>query len=192
VSPVKPFGKAGRRPRGLTPLLVASLALVGAAPLVCAAAWPLARRVPTLARNPFLLPAFLGFLAFFAVAAALWFKRRPSPRGPGQSSRAGLLFSRLLLGALLGVAPALLCAFCYSPLLTALNGLGSGSETVEHALVARDGAGFVLSGPHWRDGARWIPGDVPKNLAPGSLARLRVRSGLFVDWVQSVEYTVLP
>lgn len=171
--------------------------------LWCAAfpAWllcrPAARRSPTLAEDPFFWPAVVGFAAFYAVALALWLRRRPSPRPPGSSSRAGLLVSRILLCLLLSAPLGLVSAFLYEPAFEVANGLGAlGGRTVEHAMVGRHDDTWILHSPYWLEGFHWKvrdPGSLPPDLTVGSVARITLRTGLLgARRIETIEYTVLP
>ena len=93
----KPFGKAVRRRLGLTKAMRLTVALWGAAIpafLFCGLG---SSSYPTLVKRPFFWPSVFGFGLFYAVSLALWLRRRPSPRGPWESSRFKLFLGRFLL-----------------------------------------------------------------------------------------------
>jgi len=193
----RPFGKPVHHGWSLTRGVRLSIALWGAAIpayLLCAGE---SKAYPTVADRPFFWPAAVVLTLFYALTLALWLKRRPSPRPPGASSSTGLFISRFLVALLLAFPAGLVTSFLYGPALALANGLGShGAPTVEHALVDRQASGWVLDSPYWEPGFRWPianSSSLPKDLAPGSLARLKVRRGLLgARWVESVEYVVLP
>jgi hypothetical protein len=138
-----------------------------------------------------------GFAFFYAVALALWLRRRPSPRAPGTSSRTGLFISRFLLCLLLSFPLGIVSAFLYEPALEVANGISSlGPRIVEHAMVDRHGDQWVLDNPYWQASFQWNvrePSALPPGLTVGSLAKITLRTGLLgARWIESVEYTVLP
>ncbi|HVR86573.1 MAG TPA: hypothetical protein VMU54_19780 [Planctomycetota bacterium] len=193
----KPFGKPLHHGRGLTKGLRLTISLWCAAFPAWLVCRPAAKRYPTLAEDPFFWPALFGFAVFYAVALALWLRRRPSPRAPGTSSRAGLFISRFLLCLLLSVPLGMASAILYEPALEVANGISSlGPRIVEHALVDRHGDHWVLDNPYWQAGFQWSvrdPSALPPGLTVGSLAKITLRTGLLgARWIESVEYTVLP
>ena len=193
----KPFGKTVHHGRGLTKGLRLSIALwVAAFPawLLCR---PAAQRVPTLASDPFFWPAVLGFIVFYAAAFAFWFRRRPSPRAPGTSTRTGLFISRFLLSLLLAVPLSFVSALLYEPAFELANGLtGNSAPSVEYAMVDKRDGRWVLDNPYWQHDFQWTPpasSAIPGDLTVGSLAKLKLRTGLLgARWIESIEYTVLP
>lgn len=192
----KPFGKVARRGMGLTRLMRLTVALWGAAlPAFFLCRGP-ARARPTLAEDAFFWPAAAGLGLFYAAAIALWLRRRPSPRGPGESSRVGLLASRFLLGLLVAAPLGFATSYLYQPAFALANGLASMEEgPPEYAMVVRDGAGFALDSPYWRPPFRFrvrAGGDTPGDLVPGSLARLTLGRGILgARFVRKIEYEVL-
>jgi len=193
----KPFGKTVHHGRGLTRGLRLSIALWGAAFPAWLLCRPAAKRVPTLAEDPFFWPAVVGFVLFYAVALALWLRRRPSPRAPGTSSRTGLFLSRFFLSLLLALPLGFVSALLYEPAFELANGLSAfSSPTVEYAMVDKRDGRWVLDNPYWQHDFRWtVPSSaaLPSDLTVGSLATLKVRTGLLgARWVESIEYTVLP
>lgn len=193
---VKPFGKPVHHGRGLTRGLRLTIALwVAALPayFLCGDA---TRKYATLSDSPFFWPASAGFTLLYAVSLARWFRRRPSPRAPGTSSRTGLFVSRFLLSLLIAFPAGLVSSLLYEPAFKLANGLGSpGSPVVEHAIVDRDGAGWALDSPYWDAKFRWEVKDLkaaPSDLTAGSVAKLTLRRGLLgARWIESIEYTVL-
>lgn len=193
----KPFGKPAHHGRGLTKGLRLTIALWCAAFPAWLICRPAAKRVPTLAEDPFFWPALFGFALFYAVTLALWMKRRPSPRAPGTSSRTGLFVSRFLLSLLMSIPLAVASAFLYEPAFELANGMSSfGPRTVEHAMVIKQADRWVLDNPYWKNDFQWSVRDqtkVPPDLTAGSLAKITMRTGLLgARWIESVEYTVLP
>lgn len=191
----KPFGKVIRPGWGLTRAMRLTVALWGAA----IPAWLLCglgrSAYPTLAEHPFVTPLFWGFFAFFTVAFALWRRRRPSPRAPGESSRASLLAWRLVLALFVSLPTAWACAYLYEPAARLANGMFSvGPAREEHAMVDKHAGEFVLDSPYWAPGFRWRVAHakfVPADLAVGSLATLRVRRGsLGAAWIEKIDYEV--
>jgi len=193
----KPFGKPTHHGRELTRGLRLTIALWCAAFPAWLICKPAAGRHPPLAEDPFFWPAVVGLPVFYAAALALWLRRRPPPRAPGHSSRTGLLVARFLLCLLLSVPLGIVSALLYEPAFELANGLGGlGADTVEHAMVEKRGADWVLDNPYWEGGFRWKvrePGDLPPGLTAGSLAKITLRSGLLgARWIRSIDYTVLP
>ena len=192
----KPFGKPMHHGRSLTRGLRLTIAFWCAAFPAWLICRPAARRHPPLAEDPFFWPAVIGFAIFYAAALALWLRRRPSPRAPGYSSRTGLLITRFLLCLLLSAPLGIVSALLYEPAFELANGLGGVSETVEHAMVEKQGVDWVLDNPYWEHGFRWKvrdPAALPPDLTVGSLAKITMRSGLLgARWIESIEYTVLP
>jgi hypothetical protein len=192
----KPFGKPMHHGRSLTRGLRLTIAFWCAAFPAWLICRPAARRHPPLAEDPFFWPAVIGFAIFYAAALALWLRRRPSPRAPGYSSRTGLLITRFLLCLLLSAPLGIVSALLYEPAFELANGLGGVSETVEHAMVEKQGVDWVLDNPYWEGGFRWKvrdPAALPPDLTVGSLAKITMRSGLLgARWIESIEYTVLP
>src|SRR5579864_6631581 len=178
----KPFGKPLHHGRGLTRGLRLTIALWCAAFPAWLVCRPAARRYPTLAADPFFWPAVVAFAAIYAVALTLWLRRRPSPRPPASSSRAGLFLSCFLLSLLLSVPLGFASAYLYEPALEVANGLCSfGPRHVEHALVDRTGERWVLDNPYWEAGFRWSVRDssnLPSDLTVGSLATITLRTGV--------------
>jgi hypothetical protein len=122
-------------------------------------------------------------------------RRRPSPRAPG-SGRTGQLIGRFLLSLLIAFPAGLISAGLYEPALKLANGIGSTSiRSVEHAMVEKVDAEWVLDSPYWRNDFHWKVKDVeamPKDVTVGSLAKMTLRTGMLgARWVESVEYTVL-
>jgi hypothetical protein len=192
----KPFGKPAHHGLALTKGLRLSIALWGAALPAYFLCQYAESSYPTLAESPFLAPATLGFTLFYAVAMALWLRRRPSPRAPGTSSHGSLFLSRFLLALFIATPAGFASAYLYQPALKLVNGLASTPKpVVEHALVDHADSGWVLDSPTWEHGFRWKLKTVvppPADLTPGSLAKLTLRTGLLgARWIQSVEYTVL-
>ncbi len=192
----KPFGKPTHHGRGLTRGLRLTIALWCAAFPAWLICRPAAGRRPPLAEDPFFWPAVVGFAIFYAAALALWLRRRPSPRAPGYSSRTGLFVTRFLLCLLLSVPLGIASALLYEPAFELANSLGGVGETVEHAMVEKQGVDWVLDNPYWEGGFRWKvrePGALPPDLTVGSVAKITLRSGLLgARWIESIEYTVLP
>jgi hypothetical protein len=192
----KPFGKPIRRNLGLTRAMRLTFALWGAAiPAFFLCRWA-SRGYPTLSESPFFGPSILGFGIFYALAIAFWLRRRPSPRGPWESSRAKLFIVRLLLGLLAAAPAALISAYLYEPAFKLANGLASpGRTSVEYALVDREGPDAVLDFPYYTPGYRWKVQSVfpvPKDLPRGSLARVTIRRGILgARWIDGIEYQVL-
>lgn len=192
----KPFGKVGRPGLGLTKgmrLVIAVWAAAIPAWLICRIP---ARSRPTLADSPFYWTAALLLGLFYAIMIALWLRRRPSPRGPWESSRSKIFAVRFLLALLLAAPAGFATAWFYEPALTVANGMVPvGGRSTEHALVVRDGNGFALDSPYWEPPFRFRipPTDaVPGDLAPGSLARLTLQRGiLLARFVRNIEYEVL-
>ena len=192
----KPFGKVVRGGWGFTRPMRLTLALWGAA----IPAWLLCglgrSAYPTLAEHPFVTPLFCVFFASFTPAIALWLRRRPSPRAPGDSGRTSLLLWRLLFALLVSLPTAWACAGLYEPAARLANGLFTfAPPQEEHAMVDRHGGEFVLDSPYWSPGFRRRIADakaVPADLCVGSLATIRVRRGLLgAAWIESVAYEVL-
>lgn len=192
----KPFGKVARRRMGLTRSMRLAVALwVAALPAFFLCRVP-ARGRPTLSEDAFFWPSALGLGLFYAVAIALWLRRRPSPRGPWESSRFRLFAGRFLLALLVAAPMGFATAYGYQPALALANGLVPlGDRATEHAMVVRDGSGFALDSPYWEAPFRFrIPPSaaVPRDLAAGSLAKLALRRGLLgARFVESIEYEVL-
>ena len=192
----KPFGKPAPRRFGLTRLMRLTVALWGAAiPAYFLCRWA-SDGYPTLAERPFFWPSTVAFVLFYAIAIALWLRRRPSPRGPWESTRTTLFIGRLLLGLMVALPVALLSALLYDPAFKLANGLASPGRGVEEiALVERQGSAVYLDSPYWAPGFRWkVPEKtfVPPDLASGSIARFKLRRGLLgALWVDGVEFTVL-
>jgi hypothetical protein len=193
---IKPFGKVIRSGWGLTRAMRLTVALWGAA----LPAWLLCglgrSAYPTLAEHPFLRPLFLLFFAFFALALALWLRRKPSPRPPGQSGRVSMLVWRLVMAAFVALPTAWGCAYLYEPAARLANGMFSvGPPRTEHAMVDKHQNEFVLDSPYWAPGFRWRVVHakfVPPDLTVGSLATLTLRrGGLGAQWVEKVQYEVL-
>jgi len=193
---VKPFGKPVHHGRTLTKGLRLTIALWIAAVPAYFLCRHVDRTAPTLSESPFFGPSVLGFTVFYAAAMALWLKRRPSPRAPGTSSRAGLLVSRFLLSLLLAFPAGLFSAYLYEPAFKLANAqAGLGERRVEFAIVDQVNAEWVLDSPYWKNDFRWTirePWTLPPDLKPGSLAKITLRQGLLgARWIQSIEYTVL-
>jgi hypothetical protein len=192
----KPFGKIARRGMGLTRAMRLVVALwVAALPAFLLCRIP-ARGRPTLAEDAFFWPSVFGLGLFYAIAIARWLRRRPSPRGPWESSRARLFVSRFLLALLVAAPMGFASAYCYEPAFTLANGLiPVGRGVTEHAMVVRDGNGFALDSPYWEAPFRFRihpSAAVPRDLAAGSLAKLTLRRGLLgARFVGSIEYEVL-
>jgi hypothetical protein len=193
----KPFGKGGgHHGRALTKGLRFAISLwIAAIPayFLCLSG---SDTYPTLSDHPFFGPATLGFTIFYAMAITRWLRRRPSPRAPGTSSSTGLFISRFLLSLVVAFPLGLFSGLLYEPALQYANGMFSpGSRVVEHALVDRNAQGFFLDCPYWEHGFRWKmrgPSPVPKDLTPGSLAKMTLRRGLLgARWIETVEFTVL-
>jgi hypothetical protein len=192
----KPFGKTVHHGRSLTKGMRLTIALwVAAIP-----AYPLctyaARKYATISDSPFFGPAALGFAIFYAVAMARWLRRRPSPRAPGTSSRTGLFISRFLLSLLIAFPAGFVSSLLYEPAFKLANGLGgTGSAVVEHAMVDKVDARWVLDSPYWDTKFRWEVVDtaaVPPDLTVGSVAKITLRRGLLgARRIESIEYTVL-
>lgn len=193
---MKPFGKPVRAGLGLTRGMRFTLALwVAALPAWLLCLWG-ARRYPTLADRPFFWPSIIGFWALYGVTIALWLRRRPSPRGPWESSRTKLFLVRLALGLLIAAAPAFLSGYLYNPALKMANGiLTMGRGEVEIALVDKRQNQYVLDSPYWGPDFQWPITDtsiLPKDVTIGSIARVRIRRGLLgARWVDKIEFTVL-
>ena len=193
---VKPFGKPVHHGRGLTKGLRLTIALwVAALPsyFICGTA---TRKYATLSEIALFGPAALGFTLLYAVALARWFRRRPSPRAPGTSSRTGLFISRFLLSLFIALPTGFVSALLYEPALKLANGMFSpGSPVVEYAMVDKDDAKWVLDSPYWDSKFKWEVVDaaaLPKDLSTGSVAKVTLRRGLLgARWIESIEYTVL-
>jgi hypothetical protein len=192
----KPFGKSVHHGRGLTRGLRLTIALwIAALPayFLCGYA---SRKYATLSDSPFFWPAAWGFVLFYATALARWFRRRPSPRAPGTSSRKGLFISRFLLSLFIAFPAGLVSSLLYEPAFKLANGLGSpGSPVVEHALVDRVDSKWVLDSPYWESSFRWDVKNIaalPEDLTAGSVAKITLRRGLLgARWIESIQYTVL-
>ena len=192
----KPFGKPVHHGRGLTKGLRLTIALwVAALPayFLCGYA---SRKYATLSESPFFGPAALGFTLFYAVALARWFRRRPSPRAPGTSSRTGLFISRFLLSLFIALPAGFVSSLLYEPAFKLANGLFSpGSPVIEHAMVDKKDSTWVLDSPYWETKFRWEVADpkaVPPDLTAGSVAKITLRRGLLgARWIESIEYSVL-
>lgn len=192
----KPFGKPVHHGRGLTKGLRLTIALwIAALPayFLCSTA---SRKYATLSESPFFGPAALGFTIFYATALARWFRRRPSPRAPGSSSRTGLFISRFLLSLLIAFPAGFVSSLLYEPAFKLANGLFSpGSRVVEHAMVDKQDSKWFLDSPYWETKFRWEvadPAAVPPDLTAGSVARITLRRGLLgARWIESIEYSVL-
>src|SRR5579862_6725011 len=188
----KPFGKPLHHGRDLTKGLRLSIALWCAAFPAWLICRPAARRYPTLAEDPLFWPAVVAFALVYAAALARWLRRRPSPRAPGTSSRAGLFFSRFLLCLVLSFPLGIASAFLYEPALEVANGIGSaGRRRVEHAMVDQESGRWVLDNPYWRGGFRWkvrVSSALPAGLSVGSVATLTLRTGLLgAQWIESID-----
>ena len=192
----KPFGKPSHHGRGLTRGLRLTIALwVAALPayFLCSYA---SRKYPTLSESPFFWPATWGFVLFYATALAIWFRRRPSPRAPGTSSRTGLFISRFLLSLFIALPAGFVSSLLYEPAFKLANGLLSpGSPVVEHAMVDKVDSKWVLDSPYWETKFTWEVVDtaaLPADLTRGSVAKLTLRRGLLgARWIESIEYSVL-
>jgi len=190
----KPFGKPIKRGLGLTRTMRLTIALWGAsipAFLLCKLGTD---RYPTLSSSPFFWPGAFVLWLFSAVAIALWLRRRPSPRGPWESSRTKLFIGRLLLALLLAAVPALGAAFLYEPALGLANGmLSPGAATVEHAMLTGPVGDLALHSFYWEPGFRWkIPHTrfLPSHPTRQALAAVTLRRGMLgARWVERVDYT---
>jgi hypothetical protein len=191
----KPFGKPVHHGRALTKGMRLTIALwVAALPayFLCRTA---NRAYPTLAESPFFWPATWTFTAFYAAVWIRWLLKRPTPRPPG-TGRTGRILAYVLVGCLVGFPGGLVSSLLYEPALKLANGLGSfRSRSVEHALVDKAGADWVLDSPYWsHEFRRPVPNvsAMPQDVTPGSLAKVTLRTGLLgARWIESVEYTVL-
>jgi hypothetical protein len=188
----KPFGKPVRSgwefTRGARFAAAVFLAALPAYPL---AGWA-ANAYPTLVPRPFFWGSALLLAAFYAIAGALWLRRRPSPRPPGQSSRAGLFAARFFLVLLAAAPAALASAFLYDPALRLANGLLSfGPPFPAHAMLEKRPSGFVLASSYWGPDFHWPVAPsrpLPPDAAGGSLAILTLRRGaLGAPWVEKIE-----
>lgn len=192
----KPFGKATRRGLGLTKGMRLAVALWAAAvPAFLLCRIP-ARGRPTLSEDAFFWPSVLGLWLFCAFAMAFWFRRRPSPRGPWESSRPKIFAARFLLALLVAAPLGFASAYLYQPAFTLANSLVPlGGEAPEYAMVVKEGDGFALDSPYWAPPFRFVippTGDVPKDLTAGSLAKLSLRRGLLgARFVRKIEYEIL-
>jgi len=191
----KPFGKPVHHGRTLTKGLRLTIAIwVAALPayFLCAYA---STKYATLSDSPFFWPATWAFTLFYALSVTRWLAMRPTPRPPG-SGRSGRMIGYVLLAFLIAFPTGLVSSLLYEPALKLANGLGStGSPTVEHALVDKVDAQWVLDSPYWSHDFRWTVKNVtgmPADVTPGSLAKITLRRGLLgAHWVESVDYTVL-
>ena len=191
----KPFGKPVHHGRTLTKGLRLTIALwVAAFPayLLCRYA---TTKYPTVAESPFFWPATWIFAGFYASSLLRWLIKRPTPRPPG-TGRVHLLIGYTLVAILIAFPSGLVSSLLYEPALKLANALGSPrSHTVQHALVDRADARWVLDSPYWAHNFRWIVPDaaaMPPDITPGSPARLTIRTGLLgARWVEKVDYTVL-
>jgi hypothetical protein len=191
----KPFGKPVHHGRTLTKGLRLSIALcVAALPayFLCAYA---SKRYPTLSDSPFFWPGTWIFTLFYGLSLTRWLAKRPAPRPPG-SGRTARLTGYLLLSLLVAFPIGLVSSLLYEPALKLANGLGSfPTRTVEHALVDKVDAQWVLDSPYWSHDFRWTVKnvtDMPPGVTAGSLAKITLRTGLLgALWVESIDYTVL-
>jgi hypothetical protein len=174
-----------------------TIALWGAAIpafILCAAG---SDRYPTLSERPFLWPSAVVFWLLSALAIALWLRRRPSPRGPWESSRTKLFLARLALALLLAAVPALGSAYLYEPAFKLANGLLSpGAPATQHAMLTGKTGDLALHSFYWEPAFRWrIPHlrFLPPASARQALAAVTIRRGLLgARWVEKVDFTVLP
>jgi hypothetical protein len=191
----KPFGLPVHHGRTLTKGLRLTIAFwLAALPayFLCGYA---TQAYATLSESPFFWPAAWIFTLFYAVSFTRWFLRRPSPRAPGTGGT-GKVLSAILLALLIAFPSGLVSSLLYEPALKLANGLGSlRPRTVEHAMVDKVDAQWVLDGPYWAHDFRWQVKNVtalPPDLTPGSLAKITLRTGLLgARWIESIEYTVL-
>ena len=189
----KPFGKPVRRGLQLTKSLRFAIALAGAAlPAYFLCLGP-SSACPTLSASPFFWPSFVAFWVFYSFSLARWMRRRPSPRGPWESSRAGTLLMRLLIGAIATLPVAFLSAWLYEPALKTANALVRGGDPdLQYALVVRKPGLVGLESPYWEPSFSLRLDAVPTDVPAGSLAKLSVRSGLLgARWVEKIEYEAL-
>lgn len=147
--------------------------------------------------SPFFWPAVVLFALFYAFVLARWLRRRPSPRGPWESSRTKLLLVRAFLALLIATPAAFVSALLYEPALTLANGLvPAGGPSEEYALVVPERgqpARFALDSPYWQPPYQFKLRTRPPGGGVGSLARMKLRRGLLgVRWVEGVEYEALP
>jgi hypothetical protein len=192
----KPFGKPLRRNLGLTRWMRITVGLWAAALPAFLLCGFLSAGYPTLAPRPFFWPSVVLFGLFYAFSIASWLRRRPSPRGPWESTRTTLFLSRFALGLLIAAPAGFLSGYLYGPMLQTANGLLSiGSAGTEVAIVEREGGEFVLDSPYWEPGFRWrIPHArlLPPDLAPRSVATVSFKRGLLgARFVDKIDYAVL-
>jgi hypothetical protein len=191
----KPFGKPVHHGRTLTKGLRLTIALwVAALPayFLCAYA---SKKYATLSDSPFFWPAAWAFALFYALSLTRWLAKRPTPRPPG-SGRTGRMIGYFLVASLIAFPTGLVSSLLYEPAFKLANGMGSlGGRTVEHAMVDKVDAQWVLDSPYWSNDFRWTVKNVtamPPDLTPGSLATITLRTGLLgARWIESVDYTVL-
>lgn len=192
----KPFGKPVHHGFGLTRGLRFTIALWGAAvPAYFLCSYGTSA-YPTLSESPFFWPAAVGFTILYSVTIALWLRRRPAPRAPGESTTMGLFVARFLLALLVALPAGLISSLLYEPAFKVANALGSPrGSSVEHATLEYTSSGWVLDSPYWEHSFHWKihdVGSIPKDATRGSLARLTVRHGLLgARWIERIEYTVL-
>ncbi len=192
----KPFGKVARRKLGLTKWMRLVLALWAAAvPAFMICRGP-ARERPTLAEDAFFWPSAVVLWIAYAAGISTWLRRRPSPRGPWESSRARIFIARFLLALLLAAPAGLATAYLYHPALTVANAtISIGEGAAEYALVVKDARGFALDSPYWTPPFSFRPpdaGSLPRDLTAGSLAKLTLCRGILGSrWVKKIDFEIL-
>ncbi len=192
----KPFGKPGSRKRPLPVAARGALIAFAAAPVLAAACHLPAARYRLLETRGLFWPSVAVLGACYAVAAYLWLRRRPSPRGPWDRGRIRRFLAHGILALLLASPASLVSAWLYQPPLTLLNGmLGQAPGTLTYALVeSGPDARAVLRSPYWRDDVSYeLTEEAHKLKARGSLAVLKIaRGALGAWWVADIEFRELP
>ncbi len=193
----KPFGKAHRSFWNLPILTRGVIITLALGPIAFVAFLSPAKSHPTLSEGPLVIPSLVGFTLLTSVALTLWWRRKPSPRGPGESSRMKITLLRFFLSLFVAVPVGFIASVCYTPAFTALNGwFSGGAERTIHAFVRKQDGMTVLTSPYWGSSFQakiHRLEDLPKESTGTTVAKLTLRRGVMgALWIEKIEYEYLP